>query len=313
MRGAGGLLGFAEQLLRRGKVERLGACVALAQLFEEEEGGADGSVEVAVGGDGQREAGEALDMFGHRPVSRDPAAEDQLAMQAAVPGEEDVDEVFGQTETQAVADLVQAVALLLGVDEVRLGEDRAARGDLRTLALAAGSHGGEVLAAAQVQPPCLLVKETAGAGGAGGVAGAALVVAGLVEGGEAELFAADDEQTAEAGVKVAGGGDIGDLVVIAALRRHLGRARGSHREVTWLAWVELAQQVGRHLGDLAVMQGVALVTYPSRAIEKCQPDGNRADIQPHHREFACHQCFPYGYGAVAADLPAVACPIRFFL
>ncbi len=105
------------------------------------------------------------EMLDHGGVHGNAAREDQRRADARV-GHQRVDDVFGEPLAQAVADLSDGIAFLLGVDQIRFGKYRTARGDFRRVALVAEGDRREGFDAFQIEAFGLLVEKTARAGGA---------------------------------------------------------------------------------------------------------------------------------------------------
>ncbi|EKD34756.1 MAG: hypothetical protein ACD_75C02206G0001 [uncultured bacterium] len=107
------------------------------QLLQYQNAGTDGAVKMAVFRSHEREAGQLGDMASHRLIFGDAAAENDFALWRFLATEERIDNISSKSPAQPVADLVQLIAFLLGMNEVGLGEDGTARGDLRAFSGAA--------------------------------------------------------------------------------------------------------------------------------------------------------------------------------
>ncbi len=97
------------------------------------------------------------------------AADEDNRLEGKRSRKEDVDDVPCETRAEAVADLFQGEALLLGVDKVGFGEDGASGGDLGKGTPVFEGECRKGFDTGQVQAPCLLVEEAPRTGGAGGV------------------------------------------------------------------------------------------------------------------------------------------------
>jgi len=140
-------------------------CPRKEAVGHQQPGRAQGAHEGRVFVRDQHRAREAFEMARHGAVERHPAGEYEGG--GGVQGGEDrVHDVAGQSRAQALGDFGQVVALLLGVDEVGLGEDRAAAGNGRGVA---DEREGGHLGGGDPQSIELLVQERPRAGSTGGV------------------------------------------------------------------------------------------------------------------------------------------------
>ena len=157
-------------------------------FLQQAQGGAGGAVRTLFAD--QLRAQHAVEVCDHRPIAGNAAAENN-GRANGLPANEGIDDVAGHALAQAIADLRQRKAFLLGVSQIGLGEDGAAGGDFRRGPGAPEGDRGKLPGAGEIQTPGLLIEEAAGAGRAGGVGLVTGVAPGGVELNEAETLAAD--------------------------------------------------------------------------------------------------------------------------
>ena len=111
-------------------------------FFPIKQGGADGPIEMTVFPDDRFDLQQAAEMLDHRLVHGHAAGQDQRRTDLLV-RHQGVDDVFGQAFAETVADLGDGISLLLGMNQVRFGENGAAGGDFGGAFLVAEGDGAE--------------------------------------------------------------------------------------------------------------------------------------------------------------------------
>jgi len=132
-----------------------------------------------------------------RSVAAHSACEHDASLRGSLPAEQRVNDVCRESMTQTVADRLERIALLLGMDEIGLGKYRTARGDLRSNSIRRERGSADGGAAVEAEATGLLIQEASGTGRAGAAASALLVAAVGREADQVELLAAHDEQGIE--------------------------------------------------------------------------------------------------------------------
>ena len=145
-----------------------------------------------------RHAEQALEVPADGLVGCDAAREDHGSPRRFA-GEKRVGHVAGEAGAQSVADLLERMPGLLGMNEVRAGEHRAPGRDPRGIAGVRERRFCQLPTRREGEPPGLLIEKTAGAGSAGGIGSGAHVPAGLVEADQGKALAADREDRPDGG------------------------------------------------------------------------------------------------------------------
>jgi len=175
-----------------------------------------------------------------RTVFRHPACKDDR-LRRRLPAEQRVVHVGREAAAEAVADGRETVAFLLGVDQICLGENGAARGYARDFALGLEGRGRQLGAVLEPQALGLLIEEAAGTGCAQAVEAAVAVFALLVEDTETEALTADQHQGTQVGVQVFCRPDRGHQVIDPARGPQPGGTGCGHRQARWCAGAQFVQ------------------------------------------------------------------------
>ena len=128
-----------QEIIGRGKHQRR-TILARLMLSQHLQRRPHGPIEMTVIGCHDRCPDQVFDMPDHGPVLGYPAAEDNLAVD--LPGAENgIDNVFSKAAAEAIADLVQLIPFLLGMNQIGLGKDGTARGYAGTVP---GTRAGDL-------------------------------------------------------------------------------------------------------------------------------------------------------------------------
>ncbi len=205
-------------------------------------------------------------------------------------------EVAREGVAEAGDDVVDRRRLLLEVDHVRLGEDRAAARHSRRV-LAAKGEAAEVLDG-EAEAVSLLVEERARTGGAHRVHREVgdLGVAGSVVAEEEELgvLAADLENGADLGVQKTGRCGLGDDLIdeVAAKETSDNAATGTRggkaHDGVAEAGMDIAQGLGRRPHGLAVVAQVLLLNHVAAVVEQRNIHAYGTDVHADNKRTTAH-------------------------
>ena len=216
-----------------------------------------------------------------RRVQGDPAAEQKRLRQVCAPGH-GVGNVLGQAVAKPVADRLQSVALLLGVDQIGLGENGAARGDAGARGGVLHRLAGDGRGAGQVQAPGLLIQKGPRAGRTGGTAAAAQIPAVRPQADQLKFLAAHIKDRTGFGPVVPGGGDAADLLVEAfgGPNGFGGGGAYGHPEGWWQ--IEGGENIDQGAGCVTVVKFISGVDDPAFGGHLDDTDRNRSDVDPQY-------------------------------